>query len=53
MPLEIKELHIKASISDESENRDVRGNETSGNTEEIVAECVEKVMEILKEKLER
>lgn len=53
MPLEIKELHIKASISNESESNDSRGNEASPDVDAIVAECVEKVMEILKQKLER
>ena len=57
MPLEIKELHIKATLSDSNQGNgrggsDIeRGNNSS--KEEIVSMCVEKVLEILKDKKER
>lgn len=63
MPLEIKELHIKVTVNEGL------GNESPGiatslslpsdsdqqipDKEAIIAECVEQVMEILKEKQER
>lgn len=58
MPVEIRELVIKATISNES---DSNGGGISGNTggnesapgEELIKVCVEKVLEILKEKNER
>jgi 2,3-bisphosphoglycerate-independent phosphoglycerate mutase len=60
MPIEIKELHIKVAVSPPK-------NEQSGQTdagepspcaeamdrEQIVADCVEQVMQILKDKGER
>jgi hypothetical protein len=62
MPIEIRELHIKVSVtSPDTSHADAR-NASSGAgsaasdanyTEEIVAACVEKVMEILKNKTER
>ena len=51
MPIEIKELVIKTSVNDqkgEASSPDSRGGKSN-----IVAECVEQVMEILKEKEER
>ena len=56
MPLEIKELHIKATVSDDSGTQsrgEISDRDSGGANEEIVVECVEKVMEILNEKLER
>ena len=57
MPLEIRELHIKAVVNEGSQ---ASGSKSSGtgksqgnNTEAIIAACVEKVLEILKEKNER
>ncbi|MCU0346267.1 MAG: DUF5908 family protein [Saprospiraceae bacterium] len=60
MPIEIKELHIKATINQ------VGGQQTAGSTgsasgqpaspadtDKLVAECVEKVLEILKQRNER
>lgn len=55
MPIEIKELHIKATV--ESGNS---GNSNSRNDRdlkkmkaEIIKECVEEVFEILKQKEEK
>ncbi len=59
MPLEIKELHIKASLSDSypDENRGGESNNggVSGNIskDEIINLCVDKVLQILKDKMER
>ncbi|MEL6971947.1 MAG: DUF5908 family protein [Bacteroidota bacterium] len=56
MAIEIKELVIKATIGN-GEPQDSGGSggggEGSGQTEAIVKVCVEKVLEILNEKLER
>lgn len=62
MPIEIRELHIKVSVTNPDTSHNDARNTSSGpgaaalnayNTEEIVATCVEKVMEILKNKTER
>lgn len=54
MPIEIRELHIKAIVQDgdkkNSSSPDV-GNQYQINA--IVAECVEQVINIIKEKEER
>lgn len=54
MPIEIRELHIKMSVPDQGTPT---GGGTSGgskmNTEKVVAECVEQVMEIIRQKQER
>ncbi|NJM14828.1 MAG: hypothetical protein HC896_05125 [Bacteroidales bacterium] len=57
MPLEIKELHIKATLSDAGQGG--RGGGASGGNsddcckEEMVNMCVDKVLQILKDKMER
>jgi len=62
MPIEIRELHIKVSVTTPQSGQSAAGagssgggsNDTAGiNKEEIVAACVEKVMEILHNKTER
>lgn len=56
MPIEIRELVIKATIADESKTgkgTTAGSNNSVSMQEEIVNACVEKVMEILKEKMER
>jgi hypothetical protein len=61
MPIEIKELHIKVSVtapkdskaSDEVPKASTSGSETGANREKIVSECVEKVLEIIRNKNER
>lgn len=62
MPIEIKELQIRVQISDpatsgaSSSNPDAAGAtpQSSGmSEEEMVQLCVEKVLEVLKEKEER
>ncbi|MFN8345200.1 MAG: DUF5908 family protein [Spirosomataceae bacterium] len=63
MPLEIRELHIKAVINQGAQS--AGGNAGSGgrgnastdgdapDKEDIVAECVEKVLAVLRDKIER
>jgi hypothetical protein len=57
MPLEIKELHIKATLSDS--NRGTSGGGSGSGSgddsakEEIVSMCVDKVLQILSDKKER
>ena len=59
MPIEIRELIIKATVTDESGNTATGGsavgssNNNVSATEAIVNKCVEKILEILKEKNER
>lgn len=63
MPIEIKELHIKVAVNaapggQATEAKSVAGggnkSENSGSDkDEIVAECVEQVLQILQHKLER
>jgi Family of unknown function (DUF5908) len=63
MPLEIKELQIKVTVSNNAQpaqsgantsgNGSVASPQSGGNQDAIVQECVEKVLEILKDKMER
>ena len=56
MPIEVRELVIKAVVTQENANG-ASGSSPSqgsgGSQEEIIQACVEKVMDILKEKNER
>ena len=56
MPIEIKELHIKATVNGNTQNASGSSSDTDCCEEakqEVIATCVEKVMEIMKDKLER
>jgi hypothetical protein len=57
MPIEIRELVIKATVThDEGSGGGTGSSDASGNTsssEELIKTCVEKVLEILKDKNER
>ncbi len=55
MPIEIKELHIKAVVSDTSKQRNAKPVEVdiSKIKKELVKECVQEVLQKLKEKNER
>jgi len=63
MPIEIKELHIRVAVNTSPSGQSSGGylaagtaNESEGNsggTDSIVAECVEQVLQVLKNKLER
>jgi hypothetical protein len=56
MPLEVKELHIKAVVQ-EAPPKPMSGQSNAGITANqmnaIISECVEQVLNILKEKEER
>lgn len=61
MPIEIRQLIIRATVTDEAGNQSkpATGAESSGgsrkrpDSQALVAECVEQVMEILREQQER
>ena len=55
MPLEIKELIIKATVQDQNAASNNEGGvDTSEDSrEEIIMECVDKVLEILRTQKER
>ena len=63
MPIEIKELHIRVTVDGKppanppkariGEAKGEAEGEHGGNKDEIVAECVEQVLEILQTKKER
>jgi hypothetical protein len=57
MPIEIRELSIKACIRDEvtpdSTGAAAPERNVSGQNQDIVAACVEQVLQILKDKEER
>ncbi len=57
MPVEIKELHIRIVVNKPANNSSASGASTTasagGDKTAIVAECVEQVLQILKQKAER
>jgi Family of unknown function (DUF5908) len=57
MPIEIKELHIRAVVQDTETTQHANATSTAEasavQVNTIVAECVEQVLNILKEKQER
>jgi hypothetical protein len=54
MPVEIRELQIKAVVEDRPANSSSASSPTTAtNTEAIIAACIEQIMEILKQKNER
>ncbi len=60
MPIEIKELHVHVSVNTSPSGQTVGGQqvlagESGGNDdkEAVIAECVEKVLQILQNKKER
>ena len=59
MPIVINEIHITASVDDNNNSGGGNTSQPSANTSasnsktEIIKECVEEVMRILKEKNER
>jgi len=62
MPIEIKELHINLAVNvppsgtSEAKNVAVDSNKSSNSgadKDEIVAECIEQILQILQHKLER
>lgn len=53
MPIEIKELVIRATIEPGQPEKRPAGAPAEQAREELVAECVEQVLEILRQKGER
>jgi hypothetical protein len=55
MPIEIKELHIKAIVTDTSKERKAKpvDIDLAKIKKDLVKQCVQEVMEKLKEKNER
>jgi hypothetical protein len=53
MPIEIRELVIKATVEKACENQEDSGEPCPDEKENIVAECVDRVLQVLKDKLER
>ena len=55
MPIEIKELHIKATLDNGDGNSSSGSNGDSGAapTDALIQTCVDKVLEILKDKNDR
>lgn len=53
MPIEIKELHIKINVSENSNSGAKPAPSSSKNEKDNVAECVEQVMKIIERKKER
>ena len=54
MPIEIKELIIRATVDPKGEGGSAEtGKADSSKKEEIVQQCVEQVLEILRKKRER
>lgn len=58
MPIVIQEIHIKAVVDESSRqsggNTQSGGNDASSTSKnEIIKECVEEIMRIIKEKTER
>lgn len=53
MPIEIKELVIKATVNTDAQQATVAPADLSEIKEKIVTACVEQVLQVLKEKKER
>jgi Family of unknown function (DUF5908) len=57
MPIEIRELVIKATVTQEGApatgGRPAASNNATTTSEEIINTCVERVLEIIRDKIER
>lgn len=56
MPLEIRELYIKVAVNEDNRpqgNTSASGTEQGNRQEEMIQSCVERVLEILKDREER
>ena len=54
MPIEIRELIIKTTVESSDASETGNGGQSGGDEkQELIQECVDQVMEILKEKSER
>lgn len=57
MPIEIRELNIRVSVSQNQQEQDQAAEQQASSSgfdkEELIAECVEQVMELIRLKNER
>lgn len=57
MPIEIRELHIKVKVGEQGAESSGSGSSSGTSSgldkEAVISECVEKVLQILRDKLER
>jgi len=53
MPIQVNEIVIRALVGAVAGEERAASHGAEGDRETIVAECVEQVMELLKEKMER
>ena len=59
MPIEIKELNIRINVNQNQPEQDggrpqaAAQDNGAGNKDEMIAECIEQVMELLKNKIDR
>jgi hypothetical protein len=53
MPLEIRELVIRTTFDDQNVNKAPTEQESDDLKEQIIMECIDRIMEILKDKSER
>jgi hypothetical protein len=53
MPIEIRELNIRINVADEQPAASGNQEITQDREDEIIARCVEQVMEIISKKQER
>ena len=53
MPVEVRELVIKAVVDDQIKKPDSKKKPSEKDSQEIVDDCVEQVLEILKRENER
>ena len=53
MPIEIKELHIKINVSDNTTSTNAAASSSTDKKDKIIEACVEQVMRIHKRKNER
>lgn len=53
MPVEIRELQIITTVTDSGSAPPAGASGPSANQDDLIAKCVEQVLQILKEKTER
>lgn len=53
MPIEIRELVIKTTINDEDQQASTGASSTAMPTDELIDECVARVMDLMKQQTER
>ena len=53
MPIEIRELNIKATVSDEQPTQARQNIDLKAFKQKLLAECVEEVLQIIEEKKDR